>query len=215
MSKPKPATKVKTNNTPNSVCTVQVKPVTFKELWAAYPSGKPHQGVHAADVKDHKGNVIAKKGDLLYLDQCAIKVSVALHAVDVDLKSFNVGPSDKVNGKKVALRAQEMGVWLNRMPFCGLPIKPKDITGADWEDKIEDLTGIIVFEDYWARSSGEAQAGDPTGDHIDLWNGSRLTSNAANNLRYLGFNTTWSWLPSSISFSDLGKSKRIQFWEIK
>jgi hypothetical protein len=58
----------------------------------------------------------------------------------------------------------------------------------------------------------------PTGDHIDLWNGSRLTASGligtlTTTARYLGQR---SFLPATDwGYSDLGKSKTILFWEIK
>ncbi|PSF08210.1 hypothetical protein C7H09_08555 [Marinobacter fuscus] len=63
--------------------------------------------------------------------------------------------------------------------------------------------GINFFKDYWIRTSDPQN--NTTGDHIDLWNGSRLTD--------------WtSWLRISMGlslegyWSDFGKSKEILFW---
>jgi hypothetical protein len=192
---------ITTNKTPGSVCTVTVPAVKFAVLWAGYPSGHPYQ-----DPKTGK----TPAG---FENQCAIKVSGALHAAGVEMKSFK-SASITMDGKKAAIRASELAAWLKLQPFCGLPTKPEVVTGKDWQAKIKGRTGIIYFEDYWARP-GETK--NPSGDHIDLWNGDGLTPNAANRARSLGFNSV-QWLPwplDGLNFSDLANSKQIIFWEIK
>ncbi|WP_429267926.1 T6SS effector amidase Tae4 family protein [Paraburkholderia sp. EB58] len=42
-------------------------------------------------------------------------------------------------------------------------------------EKETGRTGIIFFGSYWRRCLKEK---DPSDDHIDLWNGERLTANA-------------------------------------
>lgn len=67
---------ISTNAQKGSVCRVDVPPVTFDALWAAYPAGKPY--VDPKTGKPPPGST----------NQCAIKVSVALHGAGVELKSF-------------------------------------------------------------------------------------------------------------------------------
>ena len=96
----------------------------------------------------------------------------------------------------------------------GTGYEPENITGKEWESKVKGRSGIIYFENYWHRK-GETKTA--TGDHIDLWNGSKLTPNAANNVRRLGLNSI-QWLPwplDGFNFSDLGNSTKILFWEVK
>jgi hypothetical protein len=204
---------VKTNDTPGSVCRINAEPVKFVDLWKGYPSSLPY-------VDPKTGN--PPPG---YSNQCAIKVSVAIHSVGVDMKSFTpavvgVPPNDLgrvlVNGKNTATLASQLAAWLKKQPFCGLPKQPESITGEMWEDKIKKRTGIVYFADYWTRNTDKA--GLPTGDHIDLWNGSRLTASGflgtlTTTARYLGQR---SLLPGTAwGYSDLGTSKTILFWEIK
>lgn len=189
---------VRTNAVKGSVCTITVEPVTFAKLWDGYPSGHPYL--------DAKGNTPSG-----FENQCAIKVSVALHAVGIEMKSFK-GGSVLVNGKKVATAAEELAAWLKKQPFCGLPPKPESIAGDDWQAKIKGRAGIIFFANYWLRKT-DAQ-GRPTGDHIDLWNEWRLTASSlesagATFVRFvLGRRT-------GPDISDLGKATEILFWEIK
>ncbi|MFP3409392.1 hypothetical protein SB757_32765, partial [Pseudomonas sp. SIMBA_065] len=67
---PNKPTVVRTNSTPNSVKVVQLKVVTFQELWANYPSDNPYDNP-------------------VYKDQCAIRMSVAFHRVGIEMKSFS------------------------------------------------------------------------------------------------------------------------------
>ena len=135
-------TRVRTNTKKESVCSVQVPAVEFAKLWASYPSspafvdpktGKPPPG---------------------YENQCAIKVSVAIHGVGVEMKSFR-GGAEKVNGLPAALLAFKLAAWLKQQPFCGLPKSPDKVTGADRQNKIRGRTGIVYFADYWARNAKE------------------------------------------------------------
>ncbi|WP_174916237.1 type VI secretion system amidase effector protein Tae4 [Burkholderia lata] len=202
---------VRANTTPRSVKVVALRAVTFKELWGAYPLGNPYDNP-------------------AYTNQCAIRVSVALHRVGIDMKSFSsklvrpLGGQSSIgrimlDGKATATRANELGSWLRHQPFAGLG-KSESITGAGWEAKIKGRTGIVMFDGYWTRA-GESES-NASGGHIDLWNGTRMTMNsvwgAASTIgRYLGissFRRGASVLPS-LSYSDLGRSNSIWFWEVR
>ncbi|MDR5809402.1 type VI secretion system amidase effector protein Tae4 [Caballeronia sp. LZ019] len=198
---PNKPTVVRTNSTPNSFGVVQLRAVTFQELWDNYPNGNPYDNP-------------------AYDNQCAIRLSVTLHRVGIGMKSFSqkiIRPmnGDKIgrillDGKATATRADEMGQWLKSQPFAGLP-KAEDVTGADWEAKVRGRTGIIEFSRYWTRDGERAE--NASGGHIDLWNGRKLTSPSFEGgintfMRFtLGISSAW--------YSDLGKSKQILFWEIK
>ncbi|EUK17585.1 type VI secretion system amidase effector protein Tae4 [Commensalibacter papalotli (ex Servin-Garciduenas et al. 2014)] len=111
-----------------------------------------------------------------YKYQCAIRLSITLHNVGVDMKSFSqkaVKPASGrqtlgrtiIDGLPVATRADEMAVWLKQNPFCGLG-QAEDITGQNWKDKVYGRTGIIAFSSYWGKNQD--------GGHIDIWNKSRF-----------------------------------------
>jgi hypothetical protein len=215
MAKIEQKASVKTNTKSDSVCKVDAQAVKFSDLWDAYKGGKPVDKKHEKDVLDDKGKVIHKKGDYVYGDQCAARVSVAIHGVGVDMKSFK-GFSEQVNGKKAAMRAQELADWLKKQPFCGLPQKPENVKGSDWQEKIKGRTGILFFANYWLRSNEKS----PTGDHIDLWNGSRLTTGSGGfagiltTLARFGLGMETGLSETDYGWSDLGKSTEILFWEI-
>jgi hypothetical protein len=163
---------------------------------AGYPSSKPYV--------DKSGD--PPKG---FENQCAIKVSVALHAAGVDMKSFR-GAAVTVDGKRLAIRAEELAAWLKTQHLIGLPLKPENVTGKEWQERIKGRRGIAFFANYWPRE-GERR---PTGDHIDLWNGSRLTASgwdglAVSVMRFgLGYE-------SGPGFKNLGDATSILFWEVR
>ncbi|RQV79066.1 type VI secretion system amidase effector protein Tae4 [Burkholderia anthina] len=194
---PNRPTTVTTNTTPDSIKGVQLRAVTFKELWAAYPSGNPYKNP-------------------AYTNQCAIRLSVALHRVGIEMKSFSsklvkpLGGQSSIgrillNGRATATRANELGEWLRLQPFAGLG-KAENVTGTNWRDRVEGRTGIIMFDGYWTRE-GEADA-NASGGHIDLWNGKKLTGFGT------GIRIRWNIVIPGF-WSDFRVSKRILFFPIK
>jgi len=196
--------RVRTNTKRESVCSVEVEAVTFSTLWNSYPSGHPY--VDPKTGKPPPG----------YENQCAIKVSGAIHGAGIEMKSFT-GATVTMNGRKTAVLASQLAGWLKLQPFCGLPMWPEKVTGTNWQDKLRGKTGIVYFADYWARNANEKATSTPTGDHIDLWNGARLTATGMSFIstfgRRMGFNSIGAG--TSWGYSDLGKSSEILFWEIK
>lgn len=196
--------RIRTNITKDSVCSVGVDAVTFAKLWESYPSGNPY--IDPKTGKPPPG----------YDNQCAIKVSAAIHGSGIEMKSFR-GAAVIMKGLKTAVVATQLADWLKLQPFCGLPRWPVKVTGPEWHDNIAGKTGIVYFENYWARSSTEKSDDKPTGDHIDLWNGSRLTAGGLSFISTLGrrMGLTSVGAGTSWGYSDLGRSTEILFWEIK
>lgn len=185
--------------------TAGIVPVTFKELWNNYVTGQPY-----------KVNNKVPKG---FENQCAIRMSATLHKVGVKMISFSqntVKPEGKaptlgrilLNGMSTATRANEMSTWLGTRPICGIGA-PVNITGSNWQTKVKGKTGIIFFGDYWFR---EGESNDSaSGGHIDLWDGGSLTPSTASFVRFtLGIDSV-----GFLSISDLGKAKKILFFEVK
>jgi hypothetical protein len=209
---PNRKTVARTNTTANSVKEVQLKAVTFQELWHNYPSGNPYD--------DSNGN---------FGNQCAIRMSVTFHRVGSEMKSFSqklVQPMPRkatlgriiLDGKATATRAYELAEWLQQKPFAGVSTA-ENITGPDWQNQIKGRTGIVFFYGYW-RQDGDS-GDDLSGGHIDLWNKDTLTPSAESFLRFrIGvprIPNPISWLrgQSDNIYSDLGKSRQILFWEVQ
>jgi hypothetical protein len=169
----------------------------FRALWDKYPS------TNTPYVDKDTGR--PPKG---FEDQCAIKVGIAMQGAGYDISTFS-GATVRVDGAQVPIRAEEFSNWLDKARIDGMG-KVEVITGADWEKKIEGRTGIVSFKDYWLRPGEKT----PTGDHIDLWNGSRLTATGVAGtiqtyLRYFGVREIDGL------YSDLSKSKVIRFYPLK
>ncbi len=150
----------------------------FTELWSAYPGGHPSDERWPADVVE-KGVLLARKGELKYPDQCSLKVSAALHGAGVDMRNY-AGAYTMLGDKKGALRAAELAAWLGKQPFATSVAPVLKATGTDWQQHVAGKTGIIYFANYWRRAGETA----PSGDHIDLWNGSTLTPSIESFMRF-------------------------------
>lgn len=103
---------IKTNNQKDSVCSINVDAVRFADLWSSYPGGHPYKDPRTGS---------APKG---YENQCAINLSAAIHGTGIEMRSFK-GATVEVDGRRVAIRAEELAAWLKLQPFCGLPRHPE------------------------------------------------------------------------------------------
>ena len=90
----------------------------------------------------------------------------------VDMSRYPGAKSWQKDKPKYAIRARELAAWL-ASGGAHLPIKTEKFSGKEafgevkGKKGIEDRNGIVYFENYWGENN--------QGDHIDLWNGSRLT----------------------------------------
>ena len=169
------------------------KVITFNELWENFPAGYP------CDKKT-------------YQDQCAIRVAVALQNCGASFVTYKGVVCGLHKDVKHALRAEELADWLNKRYLAGWS-EPIDVTGEDWQEKAKEKKGVIFFKDYWLRS-GEKY---PSGDHIDIWNGSRFpmptfSAGATGILRFgLGVDSLHLDI---IDYSDLAGASKILIWEL-
>ncbi len=187
-------TVVQTNARHDSVRNIETTTLKFSDLWKNYP--------------ETSAPCLKADGSAAFDDQCAIRLGVALERSGISNRSFKgVRCWDGAHPPSHMLRAQEVADWLKRHPFAGCP-QTKELAGPSWRKHAKGRQGIIFFKDYWIRS-GARQA---TGDHIDLWDGQRLTSSSASSavngfFRFaLGIDSAW--------YSNLGESKLILLWEL-
>lgn len=166
--------------------------ITFQELWKAYPTV---QGDKSPCKTDGKKN---------FEDQCAIRLGTALSRNGVD--TTNLVPKGRhcwhhESSQGHVLAAEELANGLVRFPIAGVH-KCLKIDPNTFQKDISGKNGIIFFKDFWARS-GESFR-NRSGDHIDLWNGSRLTD--------------WrTWFLISATFNlggNYSKSKEVWFWRV-
>lgn len=170
-----------------------MEPIKFEIIWQNYPNEHP-----CIDPK-------TKSPPAGYSNQCAMRVGYALEKSGVSFASFqgNRCPYSPKNGGMVA-GAQELANWLGPNRFPGCP-KSETYTGKDVFDNIKGRTGIIFLANYWQRS-GETGS-TRTGDHIDLWNGSRMT--AFSSLFRVHLGVAWDGI-----WSDFRGASKALFWPI-
>ena len=166
--------------------------LTFQKLWNNHPT------ITGED------NPCTTNGKVNFSDQCAIRVGVALQACGVNTAHIpgarHCWYHDKSAGHVLA--AEELANGLKRYPIPGLG-KLQKVQPEEFKNILRGKRGIIFFKDYWRRD-GELFR-NRSGDHIDIWNGSRLT--AWNTWARIQLNLSWEG-----SWSDYKKSKKIWFW---
>ena len=166
--------------------------LTFKQLWNHYPDDD---------------NPCTTMGKSNFANQCAIRVGVALTRSGVSTTTLRGVTHCWQHPKREGhvLRASELASALMRAQIDGLG-RAQTLGAKDFKTQLAGKTGIIFFRDYWQRSRD--RDGAPTGDHIDLWNQSRLTDWSSWIRVQLGIVMPGFW-------SDLEKAKSITFWEVK
>ena len=167
--------------------------VKFETIWRNYPDGHP-----CIDPKTGK----PPKG---FSDQCAIRVGYALEKSGVSFASLNGKrcPCGPKHGGMIA-GAQELANWLGPKRFPGCP-QPETYTGRDAFEQIRGRSGIIFLANYWQRDNEKGAT--RTGDHIDLWNGSRMTAYSSWFRVHLGVSWEGVW-------SDFRGASKVLFWAI-
>lgn len=167
--------------------------LTFENLWKNHPT-------------------VASKGKPCDLEQitnfCAINLGQALTSCGVDTYKI-VQKKEHCWGKDHVghiLRAEVFAKGLQKNPFKGLG-KLQKISPEDFNLSLAGKTGIIFFKDYWMRSGESYQ--NRSGDHIDLWNGSKTTSAGWFRLNILPSVNFGPW-----QYSDLENSRAIWFWNL-
>lgn len=191
--------------------------ITFKKLWGNPPDveGADHSPCRKTD------------GDSKFDNQCAIRVGVALiksgvstsrlRGINHEGKMANLAHCwGEGHAKSLGhtFRAEDLARALEHTYIQGIN-KVEKINAKDFNKKLLGKTGIIFFKDYWQREPGGIKETfrNRSGDHIDLWNGNRLTSLsswARIHLRVAGFGL------HSISdrWSNYEDSKAIWFWAV-
>ncbi|WP_102795389.1 type VI secretion system amidase effector protein Tae4 [Bowmanella denitrificans] len=130
----------------------------FEELWNNHPT------IKSSWFDDDAPCIV--DGERAFENQCAIRMGVCLTESGVDLSSFTGARCWHNHNPSHILRAQELGDWLrsSASPFK----RYEEFDASAGFSNIGGKKGIIFFKNYYGPGN--------QGDHIDLWNGSRLTS---------------------------------------
>lgn len=120
-----------------------------------------------------------EKGDPAFGNQCAIRMGIALKGAGVKVPASSAKHCWYKGHEQHTLLAEQLAGWiLQQKAKFG---KADKKVGKKWDStKGVDVTyfkgkqGIIFFKDFWARD-GESDSA-PTGDHIDIWDGTKQGS---------------------------------------
>lgn len=127
----------------------------FEELWENHPT-----------IKSRLDDAPCKvNGRRAFENQCAIRLGDALINSAVDISTFKGVRCWHNHTPGHILRAEELANWLTSAfsPFRRVLKFP----AKEGFSNINGKTRIIFFKDFYGPGN--------TGDHIDLWNGRRLT----------------------------------------
>lgn len=169
--------------------------LSFESLWNAHP-----------EIKGDATPYRLPNGLKAFEDQYAIHLGTALARCGCDvtkLKAAFCWHSPKKEGH--ILRAEELANALRISPFNGMAPWVK-VTVKNFESVLRNERGIIFFKDFWRR--GNETFANRTGDHIDLWNGERLTA------RFTWFRIQWGFYVEGVA-SDFFNSREIWFWKVR
>ncbi|MBI3775854.1 MAG: type VI secretion system amidase effector protein Tae4 [Gammaproteobacteria bacterium] len=142
--------------------------VSFGMLWDNHPSNRGD---------DHP---CITNGASNFSDQCAIRFGIALERSGLSLKSFRGARCWFGHGH--VLRAQEIADWLRHgTTAVGMP----DISGRTSYASYTTRSGIVFFRNFWGSGN--------QGDHIDLWNGSRMPGSGDHSNYFKLSEEVWFW----------------------
>jgi hypothetical protein len=126
---------------------------TFDKLWSNHPTG---EYPCSTDGKENFDN------------QCAIRMGECFEKSGISTKSWSVRRCWQHKGALGhILAAEEMANSLTRTVIPGMK-KVEKYSGKEGFDKIKNRRGIVFFGNFYGTGM--------QGDHIDLWNGRRLSS---------------------------------------
>lgn len=168
--------------------------IHFSELWNAHP-----------EVKGDENPCRRKDGHKAFDDQCAIRIGTALARCGYDVTTLRVQfcwLHPKSEGH--ILRAEELANALKNARIPGVFPMVK-VSADNFEEVLKNQRGIIFFKDYWRR--GNESFFNRSGDHIDLWNGDRLTTKLSYLRIQWGLNVDGLW-------SSFANAKEIWFWKV-
>lgn len=181
--------------------------IEFKDLWNGHPINESVQTPCIApyDLTSMEGKLVPR-GFPVFANQCAIRMGVALRRAGVQPSQVSGCAHCSVHAREEMhfINASSLAQSLLHARIDGMGPVEK-FTGADTAEfypKIFGRTGIIFIQDYWHR--GTDAKDQPTGDHIDVWNGYRSSA------KWL---MEWfSWLGY---YSNYAGAREIWFWPVK
>ena len=135
--------------------------VDFATLWLNHPANADPPVIEPC---------LDASGKTIFENQCSIRMSTCLVKSGVSLASFKGAFCWFHHGRTHILRAEEQARWLNTPEADFVPsadIAKRSELGTIEAGSYVGRKGIIMFRNFWGTNN--------QGDHIDLWDGSRMT----------------------------------------
>jgi hypothetical protein len=134
--------------------------IQFNTVWKNHPANEATPNINPCN----------KNGTPNHDNQCVIRLGLALVRSGVSLNSFNGAFCWSGHGRQHPLRVEEFKKWLNSSSatFVGSAVKYKKDARGNQKSSTDfaGKRGIVAFLDFWGANN--------TGDHIDLWNGTKV-----------------------------------------
>ncbi len=133
----------------------------FSDLWSHHP---------ANDEPPLLSPCTNNQGAPAFANQCAIRMGVCLTRSGISLVSYRGAFCWYGHGHQHAIRAEELGVWLDSPAATFLDYAEKRMRTARAPITAESYAnrqGIVLFKNFWGTGN--------QGDHIDLWDGSEMS----------------------------------------
>jgi hypothetical protein len=158
---------------------------SFSKLWDQYPD---YLHYSSGEVKQMIGG---KVNAAWITNTCAIRLSRALNynALEIPRKSAGLNVVGGADKKWYAFRVRELRTWLtSKLGRPGFDISKKVKTPFD-KGTISHLRGIIGFDIRFRDATG----------HLDLWDGSRFSSEHLMSKDYWTHATRiWLWTSAGV-----------------
>lgn len=131
--------------------------LNFQKLWLWHPANRGILNPCSTNGKSNFENQCA-----IRMGECFSKAGVPLHG----FKGAKCYPGHRHNQSHI-LRAEELANWMKKTSHIfGKADVKKSATSSNYKDK----KGIIFLLNFWGAGN--------QGDHIDLWNGHKMTRGA-------------------------------------
>jgi Type VI secretion system (T6SS), amidase effector protein 4 len=181
--------------------------VQFRDLWYGHPINESVQTpcIAPRELTSLEGHLVGA-GFPVFHNQCAIRMGVALKRAGVQPGQISGCATCGVHHRDEMhfINASQLGNAIGRSRIDGFGPLEK-FTGSDarqFYPKIFGRTGVLYIQDYWTRTTD--QPGNPTGDHIDVWNGYRSSA------KWL-----MEWFSWAGYYSNYAQARELNFWEVK
>lgn len=146
---------------------------SFQTLWNSHPANFSPAEYSPCKKAD---------GSAGFENQCAIRMGLALQGAGVNTNSVSGARCWFGHNRSHILRVKDLLPWIERNATtigCQKKSVHSNVTYSDFTNQ----KGIVYFENFWGTNN--------QGDHIDLWNGTRIAK--GDNDYFQRSEEVWFW----------------------